>query len=166
MRNVRAHFGEAAVASNVLNHMIEFRKPDPVESVELVVRAAAAASAQLVTTLPGSSCQASGSAQSLYYGDSSIANRRGQTRSAVYLLVRTNQADGAQRIVVHVRDRHTKQDITCIARARTVTGGDGWSQTKSTSGRGFQQLLFGPAGDSAPDFGPYSVVCSLPPMEP
>jgi hypothetical protein len=70
-------------------------------------------------------------------------------------------------IAVFVRDRHSAQDISCVAQARDVYGaaGTGWSETQSTVGEGEQMLTFGAPGAAAPDYGPYVVVCSLPPME-
>ncbi|MGE0811836.1 MAG: hypothetical protein AB7O28_25400 [Vicinamibacterales bacterium] len=128
--------------------------------------AAATASAQQVHTFPGSSCQASGSAQDLFYSGTLAANRTAATSSAVCPMVRSRGTAPWLNVAVFVRDRHSTQDITCIAEARDLTGvaGIGWSQTLSTSGTGDQTLIFAPPGGPVPNYGPYVVVCSLPPM--
>ena len=125
------------------------------------------AEAQQVQTLPGSNCQASGSAQDLYYSGVSVANRTASTQSAICPIARQNGTQGWLAIAVFVRDRHSTQNITCVAQARDLTGaaGTGWSDTQSTSGEGDQTIIFGAPGVGLPPFGPYSVVCSLPPME-
>src|SRR5262245_57685868 len=88
------------------------------------------AEAQQVQTFTGSSCQASGSAQDLYYSGVSVANRNGSTSSAVCPLVRANGAANWLAIAVFVRDRHDSQDITCVAEARGLSGAaGGWSET-------------------------------------
>src|SRR5262245_42324477 len=106
----------------------------------LTLIGASRAEAQQVQTFPGSSCQASGSAQDLYYSGVAIANRNGSTSSAVCPLVRRNGTAGWLAIAVFVRNRHATQDITCVAQARDPTGvaGSGWSETQSTSGEGDQ----------------------------
>jgi hypothetical protein len=123
------------------------------------------AEAQQIQTFPGSSCQASGSAQALYYSGVIVANRGNSTRSAVCPIVRGNGLEAWLEIVVSVRDRHSTLDITCIAQARNATGAAAWSETRSTAGEGEQTLFFGAPGVGLPDVGPYVVVCSLPPME-
>lgn len=132
----------------------------------LTFAGASRAEAQQVQTFPGSSCQASGSAQDLYYSGVAVANRNDSTSSAVCPLVRTNGTKAWRAIVVFVRDRHASQDISCVAQARDLTGvaGSGWSETKSTSGEGDQSLVFGAPGVALPPYGPYVVTCSLPPM--
>ncbi|MGH9322707.1 MAG: hypothetical protein ACRD3V_22825, partial [Vicinamibacteria bacterium] len=102
--------------------------------------ASASSALAAVKTFPGSSCQASGSAQNLYYSGVSVANRGNNTRSAVCPIPRGNPAAGWSAIVVVVRDRHSTQDITCVAEARDLTGtaGTGWSETQSSSGEGNQ----------------------------
>ena len=132
----------------------------------LTLAGASRAEAQQVQTFPGSSCQASGSAQDLYYSGVSVANRTDSTSSAVCPLVRTNSTKAWRAIVVFVRDRHASQDISCVAQARDLTGvaGSGWSETQSTSGEGDQTLVFGAPGATLPPYGPYVVTCSLPPM--
>jgi hypothetical protein len=135
--------------------------------VMLTLVGASSAEAQQVQTLPGSSCQASGSAQDLYYSGVSVANRNNSVSSAVCPLVRANGTQGWATIAVFVRDRHATENITCVAQARDLAGGagSGWSDTKSTSGEGEQVLVFGPPASAVPAYGPYVVVCSLPPME-
>lgn len=147
------------------------RRSSFVASAALVVLTLVGASrveAQQVQTVPGSSCQASGSAQDLYYSGTAVANRNASVSSAVCSLARTNGTQGWSAIAVFVRDRHASQNITCVAQARDLTGvaGVGWSDTQSTTGEGDQVLLFGPPpAGTAPPYGPYVVVCSLPPME-
>lgn len=133
----------------------------------LLVMGTAAAQAAEVQTFPGSSCQASGSAQDLYYSGVAVANRGAGTRSAVCPIVRGNPLEGWSKIAVFVRDRHSSQNITCVAEARDPSGtaGTGWSETKSTAGEGNQVLVFGAPGVDLPKYGPYVVVCSLPAME-
>ena len=133
----------------------------------LLVMGTTAAQAVEVQTFPGSSCQASGSAQDLYYSGVAVANRGAGTRSAVCPIVRANPLAGWSKIHVYVRDRHSSQNITCVAEARDPSGtaGTGWSETKSTAGEGNQVLVFGAPGVAPPNGGPYVVVCSLPPME-
>jgi hypothetical protein len=133
-----------------------------------VVTGTAAAQAQEIQTFPGSSCQASGSAQDLYYSGLTIANRGDATSSAVCPIVRANPLAAWTGVAVFVRDRHSTQEITCRAEARDVwgTAGTGWSETQSTTGEGSQALVFGPPPAGAvPAYGAYVVVCSLPPME-
>ena len=134
--------------------------------VVLTLISASSAEAQQIQTLPGSSCQASGSAQDLYYSGVSVANRNNSVSSAVCPLVRANGAQGWSTIAVFVRDRHAAENITCVAQARDLAGvaGSGWSDTKSTSGEGDQVLVFGAPATAVPPYGPYVVVCSLPPM--
>ena len=81
--------------------------------------------------------------------------------------MRANPLAGWLRIDVIVNDRHSTQNITCVAQARDVAGtaGSGWSETQSTDGEGIQVLIFGAPGAAVPDYGPYVVVCSLPAME-
>lgn len=139
-------------------------------ALALSLGAVTIAEAQQVQTFAGSSCQASGSAQDLYYSGISgfvVANRQDTTRSAVCPIVRQNPAKAWSKIAVFVRDRHSTQDISCVAQARDTDGaaGTGWSETQSTAGEGNQLLLFGAPGGAVPNFGPYTVVCSLPPME-
>jgi hypothetical protein len=134
----------------------------------LTLIGASSAEAQQVQTLPGSSCQASGTTQDLTYGGSLVANRNDGQSSAVCPLARNNGTQGWSAIAVFVRDRHATQNISCVAQARDLTGvaGSGWSDTQSTSGEGDQVLVFGPpAAGAVPPYGPYVVVCSLPPME-
>jgi hypothetical protein len=129
--------------------------------------AAPSASAQQVHTWPGIACQATGSTQDLYYSpEGAVANRGAGTSSAVCPLTRGNGTAPWTLLAVFVRDRHASQDITCVAQARDLSGvaGLGWSQTLSTSGQGDQVLTFGPPAGPVPNYGPYSVVCSLPPM--
>lgn len=134
-------------------------------ALALVIVGAQRADAQHVQTFPGSSCQASGSAQDLYYSGVTVANRGAVTRSAVCPLVRQNPLQGWLHIFVHVRDRHSTQNITCVAQARDETGAGGWSESQSTVGEGQQMLVFNAPAFNPPHFGPYTVVCSLPPME-
>jgi hypothetical protein len=138
-----------------------------VVSMALSLVGAAGAQGQEVRTFPGSSCQASGSAQDLYYSTVSVANRGNGTNSAVCPIVRANPLAGWTAIAVVVNDRHSTQNITCVAEVRDVTGtaGTGWSETQSTAGEGIQALYFGPPGGAVPDYGPYVVVCSIPAME-
>src|SRR5512139_365410 len=75
-----------------------------------VVTGTAAAQAQEVQTFPGSSCQASGSAQDLYYSGLSIANRGDSTSSAVCPIVRANPLAAWTWFAVFVRDRHSTQE--------------------------------------------------------
>ena len=129
--------------------------------------AASGASAQQVHSWPGIDCQATGSAQDLYYSSTgSVANRTAGTASAVCPAVRSNGAAPWILVAVFVRDRHATQDITCTAQAKDLTGtaGIGWSETKSTSGEGDQVLTFGAPGGPVPNYGPYSITCSLPAM--
>ena len=127
---------------------------------------AGGASAQQVHSFPGSMCQASGSAQDLYYSGTAVANRTAATNSAVCPVVRSKGTAPWLHIGVFVRDRHATQDIVCVAEARALSGvaGVGWSQTLSTSGEGDQVIMFDPPGSVVPDYGPYVVTCSLPPM--
>lgn len=137
-----------------------------VVSLALLLVGAAGAQAQ-VRTYPGSACQASGSAQDLYYSGVSVANRGDGTRSAVCPIARANPLAGWSAIYVVVNDRHSTQNISCVAQVRDVTGtaGSGWSETQSTDDEGIQVLVFGAPGGTVPDYGPYVVVCSLPAME-
>ncbi|HEY6547349.1 MAG TPA: hypothetical protein VI589_05565 [Vicinamibacteria bacterium] len=83
-------------------------------------------------------------------------------------IVRANPLAGWLGIDVIVHDRHSTQNITCVAQARDVVGttGTGWSETQSTDGEGIQVLIFGaPGAGTVPNYGPYVVVCSLPAME-
>ena len=127
----------------------------------------ASAEAQEVHTFPGSSCQASGSAQDLYYSGVSVANRGNSTSSVVCPIVRTNGTEPWSLIAVYVRDRHSTANITCVAQARDLSGtaGTGWSETQSSAGEGDQVLVFAAPGSDPPDFGRYVVVCSIPAME-
>ena len=134
-------------------------------ALALLILGAERADAQHIQTFPGSSCQASGSAQDLYYSGVIIANRNASTRSAVCPIVRQDPLRGWLHIFVHVRDRHSTQNITCVAQARDEAGAGGWSDTQSTIGEGEQTLTFFPPAVNPPHFGPYTVVCSLPPME-
>lgn len=138
-----------------------------VAALFLVLAGVSAAEAQEIQTFPGSSCQASGSAQELYYSGVIVANRLDTQRSAVCPIVRSRGTSPWAWIGVFVRDRHSTQNVTCVAQARDVTGaaGSGWSETQSTVGEGEQTLVFGPPGIGLPNYGPYVVVCSLPPME-
>jgi hypothetical protein len=147
-------------------HIARYTSFGTVTLLLLTLAGASRAEAQQVQTFPGSSCQAAGSAQDLYYSGVSVANRNGSTSSAVCPLVRANGAAGWWAIAVFVRDRHATQDITCVAQARELSGvaGSGWSDTQSTSGEGDQTLVFGAPGAALPPFGPYVVTCSLPPM--
>ena len=123
------------------------------------------ADAQDFQTYPGSSCQASGSAQDLYYSANTVANRNNSTSSAVCPIIRTNPSDPWLLVRVHVRDRHSTGNITCVAEARSLTGTLVWTQSRSTVGEGEFTLSFGAPGVDPPDFGPYVVICSIPPME-
>lgn len=127
---------------------------------------AGSASAQQIHSFPGSMCQASGSAQDLFYSGTVIANRTAATNSAVCPVVRSNGTAPWLNVGVFVRDRHATQDIVCVAEARALSGaaGIGWSQTLSTAGEGDQVLMFSPPGGAVPAYGPYVVTCSLPPM--
>ena len=138
-----------------------------VMALTLVLMGATSADAQEIQAFPGSSCQASGSAQNLYYSGVSVANRGNNTRSAVCPIVRSNGTEAWLEIVVSVRDRHSTLNITCVAQARNAMGaaGTGWSETQSTAGEGEQTLVFGAPAIGLPDYGPYVLVCSLPPME-
>ena len=132
----------------------------------LTLLGATSARAQQIQTNPGSACQASGSAQDLYYSGVTVANRTDSQASAICPVARRNGTQGWAAIAVFVRDRHSTQDITCVAQAKDLAGaaGSGWSETKSTSGEGEQTLVFGPAV-GAPLYGPYAIVCSIPAME-
>jgi len=134
-------------------------------ALALLILGAERADAQHIQTFPGSFCQASGSAQDLYYSGVVVANRGASTRSAVCPIARQNPLNGWLHIFVHVRDRHSTQNITCVAQARDEAGAGGWSDTQSTIGEGEQTLTFFPPAVNPPHFGPYTVVCSLPPME-
>ncbi len=139
----------------------------PIASLALLLVGAAGTQAQEVRTYPGASCQASGSAQDLSYSTVTVANRGDSIRSAVCPIVRANPLAGWLGIDVIVNDRHSTQNITCVAQARDVVGttGSGWSETQSTDGEGIQVLIFGAPGAAVPNYGPYVVVCSLPAME-
>jgi hypothetical protein len=147
-------------------HLVRHTSLGSIALVLLTLAGASRAEAQQVQTFTGSSCQASGSAQDLYYSGVSVANRNDSTSSAVCPLVRANGKAGWWAIAVFVRDRHATQNVSCVAQARDVTGvaGSGWSETQSTSGEGDQTLVFGAPGTALPPFGPYVVTCSLPPM--
>jgi hypothetical protein len=134
-------------------------------ALALLFMGAARAEAQDFQTFPGSTCQASGSAQNLYYSGVTVANRTNVASSAVCPIVRTNPTDPWLLIRVYVRDRHSTMNVTCVAEARTLTGTLSWSQTRSSVGEGEQILAFGVPGVDPADFGPYVVVCSIPPME-
>ena len=136
-----------------------------VVALALVLTAVTGAAAQEVHTYPGSSCQASGSTQDLYYSGVTVANRGNGTQSAVCPIVRANVTDAWTVIQVYVRDRHSTQNITCVAQARHQNGTAAWSETRSTAGEGEQALFFGAPGGAVPNFGPYVIVCSIPPME-
>ena len=133
----------------------------------VLVLGVTSAEAQQVQTSPGSACQTSGSAQDLYYSGVSVANRTDSQQSAVCPIARRNGVQAWTAIAVFVRDRHSTQNITCVAQARDLTGtaGTGWSETQSSSGEGDQTIFFGPPGVALPPFGPYTVVCSIPAME-
>jgi hypothetical protein len=147
-------------------HIVGRRSFGYVTLLLLTLAGASRAEAQQVQTFPGSSCQASGSAQDLYYSGVAIANRTDGTSSAVCPLVRAKGTAPWLAIGVFVRDRHATQNITCVAQARDLTGvaGSGWSETQSTAGTGDQTLVFGAPGAAVPPYGPYVVTCSLPPM--
>jgi hypothetical protein len=114
-------------------------------------------------SFPGIMCQASGSAQGLYYGAGALANRSTDTRSVVCPIVRDNLNAAASWIEIEVRDRHDTRDIQCTARSMPADGSaGGWQQTLSTTGTGFQTLTFTPV--SAPPWGAYVITCSLPGM--
>ena len=125
--------------------------------------------AQTVATYPGSSCQAAGTVQDLTYasGGPQISNRQSTTSSANCPIVRRNGFGGWLAIGVVVRDRHSTQDISCTVFADDLTGvaGGGWQETQTSVGEGDQALSFGPPGVAVPNFGPYSIVCTLPPIE-
>ena len=114
-------------------------------------------------TFPGSMCQAYGSSQSMYYSNSAIANRTAATRSVVCPIVRDNVTQPWQRLAVRVRDRHNTQNITCIAYSHNLDGTVVWSQARNTVGQGFQTLWFNVPVES--NWGTYSLVCQLPPMQ-
>ena len=143
------------------------RSSSAVLALALVLSGAGVAGAQEIHTTPGSACQASGSTQDLYYSGVSVANRTNSTASAVCPIVRRNPTDGWWGITVVVRDRHSTLNISCTAQARDVYGaaGSGWSDTQSSSGEGEQVLNFSPPAGTAPDYGPYVVVCAIPAME-
>lgn len=136
-------------------------------AVGLTMVSATRAEAQVVHTYPGSSCQASASAQDLYYSGQVIANRTAATKSAVCPFVRTNGVAGWNWIQVFVRDRHSTQNVTCVAQARDLFGtpGVGWSDTRSSVGEGDQTIFFPGPGVAPPFGGPYTITCSIPPME-
>jgi hypothetical protein len=138
-----------------------------VAALAVLLLGADGAQAQQITTFAGSACQGSGSAQDLYYSDGSIANRTDAANSAVCPLARRNPIGGWLAIVVFVRDRHSTQNVTCVARSRDVfgTAGTGWQETRSSNGEGDQSLVFSPHGGTVPLYGPYSITCSLPAME-
>jgi hypothetical protein len=146
-----------------LSHAVRFTV-HTVLAIGAVLGSAAAAQAQQITTFPGSACQASGSAQDLYYSGTNVANRTDATNSAVCPVTRRNGTAPWINIGVFVRDRHATLNITCTAEARSLTGTGGWSQTLSTSGEGEQTLMFQAPALPVPQYGPYVVVCSLPPM--
>src|SRR5687767_3794798 len=123
------------------------------------------ASADEIQTFPGSACQASGSAQDLYYSSVSVANRGNGTRSAVCPIVRTNGTAAWVQIHVFVRDRHSTGNVTCVAEARSLTGVLSWTQTRAAVGEGEQTLIFNAPAAAVPDYGPYVLICSIPPME-
>jgi hypothetical protein len=123
------------------------------------------ADAQDFQTFPGSNCQAAGSTQDLYYSGVTVANRNNSTTSAVCPVVRSNPTAPWLLIHVYVRDRHSTGNITCVAEARSLTGALSWTQTRSTLGEGDFTLVFGAPGVDPADFGPYVVICSIPPME-
>lgn len=117
-------------------------------------------------TFPGSICQTAGSQQSLYYSGSKgmvIANRTDKTQSAVCPIVRDNTTQPWFGLRVTVRDRHSTQDVKCVAHSTPRDGLAGWAATNATNGEGFSTLSFGAIGQ-APG-GSYSVVCQLPSME-
>jgi hypothetical protein len=121
------------------------------------------ARAQDAKTFPGALCQASGSSQGLYYSWSEIANRTASAKSAVCPIVRDNVTQPWQLLAVRVRDRHDTQNITCVAYSRDLDGTTVWSQSQSTVGEGFQTLTFNVPTES--DWGTYTLVCQLPPMQ-
>jgi hypothetical protein len=121
------------------------------------------AEAQDAKTFPGSTCQASGSSQNLYYSSSLLANRTASTQSAVCPIVRDNVTQPWQRLAVRVRDRHDTQNVTCMAYSRDLDGTTVWSQGQSAAGEGFQTLTFNIPTES--DWGTYTLVCQLPPMQ-
>lgn len=129
--------------------------------------AAPCANAQQVHSWPGITCQATGSTQDLYYSpEGAVSNRTAETISAVCPVTRSRGVAPWTLVAVFVRDTHASQNITCIAQAKDLSGvaGVGWSETQSTSGQGDQVLTFGPPAGPVPNYGPYSIVCSLPPM--
>ena len=150
-----------------ITRVVGFRCSRLIVALAVVLAGAASANAQEIQTVPGSSCQASGSAQDLSYSGVTVANRGDASASAVCPLARRNPTSGWWVVVVFARDRHSTQNITCVAQARDVNGatGSGWSETLSTSGEGEQVLTFNAPGGPVPDYGPYAVVCSLPAME-
>jgi len=121
------------------------------------------------TTYPGSACQATGSSQDLSYSSSGpiLSNGLATAESANCPIVRRNVFAGWQAIAVFVRDRNSAEEITCTVYADDPTGvaGGGWQETKTTVGEGDQTLIFGAPGVDVPNFGPYSLVCRLPPEE-
>jgi hypothetical protein len=147
--------------------------PDPryaklgVAVVLTILLGITSAEAQQVHTLPGASCQASGSSQDLSYSGVLAANRGNSTRSAVCPIVRSNGTEAWSLIAIYVRDRHSTANVSCVAQARDLSGtaGTGWSDTQSSAGEGDQVLLFAAPGADLPDYGPYAVVCYIPPME-
>jgi hypothetical protein len=134
-------------------------------ALAFLVVGAARADAQAFQTYPGSNCQASGSAQDLYYSANTVANRNNATSSAVCPIARTNPTDPWLLIRVFVRDRHSTANITCVAEARSLTGTLIWTQSRSTVAEGEQTLVFNAPGVDPADFGPYVVICSIPPIE-
>jgi len=136
-------------------------------TVLTVLAGVTSAEAQQVQTFPGSSCQASGSAQDLSYSGVLAANRGNSTRSAVCPIVRSNGTEAWSLIAVYVRDRHSTANVSCVAQARDLSGaaGTGWSDTQASAGEGDQVLIFAAPGSDLPDYGPYTVVCSIPAME-
>lgn len=117
-------------------------------------------------TFPGSTCQTSGSQQSMYYSGSKgmvIANRTNKTKSAICPIVRDRTTKPWKRLFVTVRDRHSSQNVKCVAHSTPRTGLGGWAATKATNGEGFSTLSFASIGEA--DGGSYSVVCQLPSMQ-
>jgi len=118
-------------------------------------------------TFPGSTCQTAGSQQSLYYSGvkgMTIANRTKRTKSAICPIVRDKTTQPWRRLRVTVRDRHSTQNVKCVAHSTPRTGLAGWAATRATNNDGpFSTLNFGAIGEA--NGGTYSVVCQLPSME-
>ena len=99
-----------------------------------------------------------------------MANRTDGQASAICPVARRNGTQGWAAIAVFVRDRHSTQDITCIAQARDLTGasGSGWQETKSAHerrGGTDARLRCAARRRRIRRTGLYAIVCSIPTME-